>query len=105
MKSAVKGLFLFVRAMTRWLFVDIAGEGYFKAHFTPSSRCRVVISPTDDPDDDYYDTRPAGEDMPGWLLPGYLIFAVVGAPLWIPLLVWELSVEKRQRFLEWIGDK
>jgi hypothetical protein len=103
MKTLIRWLFLIIRAALRFLFIDVAGEGYMKPAFTPSSKRAIVVSPTDDPDDPYYDTM-YGEDWPGVLLPGLVLFAVTTCWIWIPLLLWEVTAIQRERFLRWVGD-
>lgn len=107
MKTIIKWIYLFLRAMYRFVFIDIGGDGYFKAKFRPSSSRVHIISPMDDDHDPYYDTI-VGHDMPGVHALFYLAFAIAFCWIWVPALAWEESVEwrnrNRARFQTWIGD-
>lgn len=104
MKTALKWIFLIVRALLRFLFIDCGGQDYLKATWRPSSRvCTTVgLGPEADPEGEF-DHSSYGSDMPGIFLPPAVVLAVVFAPLWVPLLLWEWSQEWREEFVKWIG--
>ena len=99
--NVVRYTIRFLRAAYRFLFIDFKGEGLMSATFVPSSEQRVIISPTDDPDDAYYDTT-RGENLPGIFLPPLLLLMLLTCWAWGPIALWFALEDKRERFWAWV---
>ena len=104
MKFLFKWIFLITRAVLRFLFIDMGGEGYLKAEWKPSRDRWTHFSygPEHDPDG-LYDESWHGEDFPGIFILPALALGVVTLPIWLPMLLWEISEGQRKQFLKWIG--
>jgi hypothetical protein len=94
-KRALTTIYVVIRAVCRFMFVDMGGSGFFEKNFTPSSRISHEYEFQGETEYEH------GLDMSLAQALGMSLVAILFCWIWIPVL---LGVFGWDAFKRWIGD-